>query len=381
MSDGADRDRDREPAATDTRDGSPPRPSPPAGLGPSWVTVLGVLGLFLAVQLGALAFAAPFAGTGSGAVEDPGDPAFGVLYLVGVLAVSGALLVAVRLGATWVLRAFAVFASGLLSWFVFLALLPAVPVAGVPLLPTLLAAALVTLLVLYPEWYVINAVGVVTGIGAAGLVGVTLGVLPVLILLTALAAYDAVAVYGTGHMGSLAGGAVESRAPVLFVVPGDRDFSYVDHADDAAAEMGGRSPETDDDSDPERDGAVPVDGEPTPETSGPPAGAKATGGAAAGGALFVGLGDAVMPTVLAVSAVAYLPAPLLGVPVVAMSLPALGAVLGTLAGLAVLMVAVRSGRAHAGLPPLNGGAVLGYLLGAVAAGVPLAEALGVAAYL
>jgi presenilin-like A22 family membrane protease len=329
--------------------------------GPSRATVLGVLGLFLAVQLGALAFAAPFAGGGAGAVENPGDPTFGVVYLVGVLVVSGLLLVAVRRGATWVLRAFAVFASGLLSWFVLLALLPPVAVAGVPLLPTVGAAGLVALLVVYPEWYVINAVGVLTGVGAAGLVGVTLGVLPVLVLLTALSVYDAVAVYGTGHMGSLAGGAVESRAPVLFVVPGDRSFSYLDREDDEG---------DGDEKQPRPDGGRP------PDSSRPP-GEGATP-APPGGALFVGLGDAVMPTTLAVSAVTYLPAPLLGVPVVALSLPALGAVLGTLAGLGVLLLAVRSGRVHAGLPPLNGGAVLGYLLGALAAGVPLTQALGIA---
>jgi presenilin-like A22 family membrane protease len=39
------------------------------------------------------------------------------------------------------------------------------------------------------------------------------------------------------------------------------------------------------------------------------------------------------------------------------------------------------GRAHAGLPLLNGGAIAGYLLGALVAGVPLLDALGLARYL
>ncbi len=338
--------------------GHPPD-APARPVGPSLATVAGVVGLFLAVQVGALAFAAPFVGGGSGAVEDPGDPTFGVVYLVGVLVVSGALLVAVRRGAAWVLRGFAVFAAGLLSWFTLAALLPPVFDTAVHVPALAGALGLVAALLVHPEWYVINAVGVLTGVGAAGIVGVTLGPLPVLVLLTALSVYDAVAVYGTGHMGALAGGAVESRAPVLFVVPGDRSFSYLDDGEDTAEE--------DEDAEPPRpDGGRRSGREPV---------------AAPGSALFVGIGDAVMPTMLAVSAVTYLPAPSLGVPVVALSLPALGAAVGTLAGLTVLMVAVRSGRAHAGLPPLNGGAIAGYLVGAVAAGVPLAEALGVAAYL
>ena len=39
------------------------------------------------------------------------------------------------------------------------------------------------------------------------------------------------------------------------------------------------------------------------------------------------------------------------------------------------------GRAHAGLPLLNGGAIGGYLLGAVLSGVSLVQALGLTPYL
>jgi presenilin-like A22 family membrane protease len=54
---------------------------------------------------------------------------------------------------------------------------------------------------------------------------------------------------------------------------------------------------------------------------------------------------------------------------------------GTFLGLGVLLWAVMKGRAHAGLPLLNGGAIGGYLLGSVLAGVPLLRALGLAPYL
>jgi presenilin-like A22 family membrane protease len=46
-----------------------------------------------------------------------------------------------------------------------------------------------------------------------------------------------------------------------------------------------------------------------------------------------------------------------------------------------LLWLVLKGRAHAGLPLLNGGAIAGYLLGAVLAGVSLVEALGLSGLL
>jgi len=49
---------------------------------------------------------------------------------------------------------------------------------------------------------------------------------------------------------------------------------------------------------------------------------------------------------------------------------------GTMAGLTGLLWLVSKGRAHAGLPLLNGGAIAGYLLGALASGLTLVEALG-----
>jgi presenilin-like A22 family membrane protease len=54
---------------------------------------------------------------------------------------------------------------------------------------------------------------------------------------------------------------------------------------------------------------------------------------------------------------------------------------GTLLGLVVLLWMVLQGRAHAGLPLLNGGAIGGYLLGALASGLTLLEALGIAGFL
>ena len=69
-------------------------------------------------------------------------------------------------------------------------------------------------------------------------------------------------------------------------------------------------------------------------------------------ALFMGLGDLVIPGALVVSSKAALG---WGV--------GLASMLGSVAGFFVLMTFVLSGRPQAGLPLLNGGAILGYLIG------------------
>ena len=68
----------------------------------------------------------------------------------------------------------------------------------------------------------------------------------------------------------------------------------------------------------------------------------------------MGLGDLVIPGALVVSAKATL-----GWSV------GLFAMLGSVVGFFILMVFVLSGRPQAGLPLLNGGAILGYILGSL----------------
>ena len=87
-------------------------------------------------------------------------------------------------------------------------------------------------------------------------------------------------------------------------------------------------------------------------------------------AFFMGLGDAVMPTLLVVSAnvfvtdTSFYSFPLIG----DINLPAIGAILGTFLGFLVLMALVMKGKPQAGLPFLNGGVILGYVVGSLIAG-------------
>ena len=347
-----------------------------------YVAVAAILGIFVLVQLGALALVEPFKTAGLQDVENPSDPTNSLVYIGAILVATAMMLAAFKFGGDGVIRALIVFSSGYLAFYVFAVLAPVMPalfVGPFNLLAVGPALGLMAALWVYPEWYVIDGAGVVMGAGAAGLFGINFGVLPALVLLIVLAVYDAISVYGTEHMLTLAEGVMDLKVPVVLVVPLSLSYSFLD-ADTPAAAAGddeeaegpaatdGGAPETDDGTDPaaaERD----ADDEEASE----------------GGerdAFFIGLGDAVMPAVLVASAGFFAPAGIGSlVPGIALTLPALTAMIGTNLGLLALMYFVMKGRPHAGLPLLNGGAITGYLIGALAAGIPLVRALGLAPYL
>ena len=325
--------------------------------------------LFLLVQLGAVALVPTFDAAGYQTVEDPSDPTNSLLYIGAILVATAAMLAAFKFDLQWVVRGFVVLATASLSWYVFSVLLPPLPAIGASVV---VAAALVV----HPEWYVIDTAGVVMGAGAAGLFGISFGLLPALVLLAVLAVYDAISVYGTEHMLDLAEGVMDLNLPVVLVVPTTLSYSLREATTDVGSGDGesGEDGNKDDargrgDTD---DSATDTDDVPDAEGDTP--------GDDIRDAFFIGLGDAVIPTVIVASAAFFLPSsltPSLGVPgLPALTLPALTAMVGTFAGLFTLLWMVLKGRPHAGLPLLNGGAIGGYLLGALASGVPLLTALG-----
>ncbi|GAB6862761.1 presenilin family intramembrane aspartyl protease PSH [Haloplanus litoreus] len=320
--------------------------------------------LFLLVQVGALAMVGPFETAGYQAVEDPSDPTNSLVYFAAILVATGLMLAAFKYAFERAVRAVVVLSSALVSWYVFGVVAPPLVVVGsVNLLAVALSVGVAVALLVYPEWYVIDGAGVVMGIGAGALFGISFGLLPAIVLLSVLAVYDAISVYGTRHMLSLAEGVMDLHVPVILVVPLTLSYSLLEddfgganevheNGDGSATGDGNVGDDTDDVEPSERD------------------------------AFFIGLGDAVMPTVMVASGAFFSPAPSLGVATLpALNLPALLAMVGTFLGLGVLLWAVMKGRAHAGLPLLNGGAIGGYLLGSALAGVPLVRALGLAPYL
>lgn len=278
--------------------------------------------LFLAVQLVALTLA-PFYPSDYGAFPDENNPVNPLIYVVMLILMTGLILLLIKLGLQKVIKGIFLFAVAVTSIFV---LLPVVyqfwPDADYAMLVSLLIGiGLVAALLLKPEWYVVDLVGFIVGVGAAVVLGISFGILPVLILLIILAVYDAISVYKTRHMIALAEGVVPMRLPVVFVVPKEKDFS--------------------------------MDSMSTKPLSEQPAEER--------GAMFMGVGDAVIPTILTVSVFLSLPEASAHLSN-ANLLVAMGALIGSTIGFLVLMHFVRKGNPQAGLPLLNGGAILGFAL-------------------
>ena len=343
-----------------------------------------IVSIFLFVQLGALALVDPFKTAGLQAVEDPQNPVNSLLYIAAILVMTGVMLAAFKYEVQWAIRGLIVATGAYIALLVFSILLP--PVVTLPVgdglhgLAWVGAIGLGVALYAYPEWYVIDATGAVMGAGAAGLFGITFGVFPALVLLSVLAVYDAISVYGTEHMLTIASGVMDLKVPVVLVAPMSVGYSF---REDTA----GLDEESDNEqADPTADDATtePEDTDVTAESGS----AEAAEGDSADPledreALFIGLGDAIIPTVLVASAAFFADAsvPTVDIGAFSVAVPAATAVVGTFLGLAVLLRMVLAGRAHAGLPLLNGGAIAGYLAGALASGMTLVETLGLGPYL
>ncbi|SCL74391.1 Signal peptide peptidase [Methanoculleus chikugoensis] len=289
-----------------------------------WLPLLGMALMLLFVQIIAIILVMPMQAAGLVAFEDPESVANPLIFIGMLLAFTLVLLFLLRTGGRRFIALFIGFALFMTFLYIFGALslllfgATAAAAAG-----TLIGAVAATaLLYLYPEWYVIDTLGVLISAGVASIFGISLAVLPVLVLLVLLAVYDAISVYRTKHMITLAEGVLDTKAPIMVVVPKRADYSF------------------------RKEGLN-------------------IGGGEERGAFVMGMGDLIMPSILVASSHVFVDAPAV---LWTLSAPTLGAMLGSLAGLAVLLYFVNKGNPQAGLPPLNGGAIAGFLVGAALAG-------------
>lgn len=276
--------------------------------------------LLLTVEIGAVLISLPVQAAGITAFEDPGSIANPFIFIAILLVFTGFLLLLIKYGKkNWIA---AIIALSIFLTFVYILTALVYMVTGDPTLATVLIFTLsilaTVLLYKYPEWYVIDGLGVLIAAGVAAIFGSSLEYYLVVILLILLAVYDAISVYKTKHMITLAEGVIDLKTPILFVIPKRRDYSFI------------------------RDGIGKLD----------------EGGERA--AFIIGMGDLIMPSILVVSANVFLNGWRLGGII---NLPALGAIIGSLAGLSILLHFVSSGKPQAGLPPLNGGTIIGFLAG------------------
>jgi len=291
-------------------------------------SILAMAVIFVLAQLGALLMAATVLGPQEQVFDNPDDPLIPVYYIIAIIAFTFAILFIIKKKRESVVRVVFLGAVIYTIFFVFLiivaTLIPADPLLGlVPLMLSVAATAVLGyFLIKRPEWYVVDAAGIIMAVGVIGILGISLSILPVLILLVLLAVYDAVSVYGTRHMVALADGVTEMKLPILLVVPKKRGYSYLEQK--PLKEQIDKGEERE--------------------------------------AMFMGLGDVIIPGVLVISAFSYLDEETLALGLPGPLLVALGAIVGGLVGFALLMRFVMRGKPQAGLPLLNGGTIIGYVV-------------------
>ena len=283
--------------------------------------------IFLAAQLGALVMASSILSTEDQAFSNPNDPLIPIYYIGAMILFTFAVLYIIKKKREDIVKFIFIGAVAFTIFYVLFAIAAKLTSNIVSLiLPLAITGTLTYYLIKKPEWYVVDASGVLMAIGVIGIFGISLNILPVLILLVVLAIYDAVSVYGTKHMVALADGVTGMRLPILLVIPKKRGYSYLTQGSLVKELEEGEERE----------------------------------------AMFMGLGDIIIPGVLVASAYSFLAAsgsgPFHIEGIDANLLVSLGTLLGAMLGFAALMTFVMKGRPQAGLPLLNGGAILGYLV-------------------
>ena len=178
-----------------------------------YVPMLAMAGIILVVQIVALLLAAPMAANDMRAFENPDSTANSIFYIIFVLAFTFVLLMAIKRNMKWIIQLTILLAVGSTMYYVFFALLSIANISSLinNAISITVAAALTILLYKFPEWYVINIIGLIIGAGASAIFGISLSILPVVVLLALLAIYDAIAVYKTKHMIDLAEGVMDLR--------------------------------------------------------------------------------------------------------------------------------------------------------------------------
>ncbi|MFZ2498835.1 MAG: presenilin family intramembrane aspartyl protease PSH [Methanosarcina sp.] len=287
-----------------------------------YLPILCMGGLILIVQVLALFLSRPMEVNNMQAFEDPTQVSNSIYYIGMILAFTLFVLIAIKKNIKWVISLSIYLAIISTLYYVFFALFTLFPPLSrfAAIASVLISTGTTILLYKYPEWYVIDLVGVCIAGGVSALIGISLSVIPVVVLLVLLAIYDAISVYKTKHMITMAEGIMDLKLPILFVIPKHSKYSFLKESFKEGEKRE---------------------------------------------AFFMGLGDAVMPTLLVVSASVFMQSNGW------ISYPVLGAMIGTLAGHAVLSILVMRGKPQAGLPFLNSGVILGFFIGVLLSGASI----------
>jgi presenilin-like A22 family membrane protease len=280
-------------------------------------------GLFVLVNLLAFWVTGPFEAAGEVAYigSGPGDFSNVLFFFTVLIIFTAIVLIIAKLGKERIIQAIFLGSVGILGIYVFYPLLGYAFPWQISLgLSAVIMAGIVGLLIKFPEWYVIDITGIVIAVGAVAMLGISLTVLIALVLLVGMALYDAISVYKTKHMIDLADTLIDLKLPILFVIPKTRSYSLVKETKGLKEKL--------------------KDGEKRD-------------------AFFMGVGDIVIPGILAAASFYY--GVVNNIPEIGLAM-GLSVTAGTLLGFVFLMTFVIKGKPQAGLPFLCPGAILGYVI-------------------
>ena len=203
------------------------------------------------------------------------------------------------------------------------------------LIGLLVSLILMILLYVHSEWYVVNTVGILVGSGVIVMLGVSFVPTLIMVFMVAAAVYDAWAVYKSKHMLDLADTMINLNLPILLVAPQGSDYSF--RAERTSPSTVKSTPSTDNQVSPQpRERVIKKSND----------------------AMLMGLGDVIFPGMLVLSVLQYIGGD-------DGWIMAITTLIGSLIGYSILMWYVGQGKAQAGLPLLNGGAILGYIVGGI----------------
>ena len=333
-----------------------------------WNSMAGMAGMFI-VTIGIGMFIQPY-------FDIPAARAFGEegttksgfilfeLLMIGVFTI--AIIWLARKGLEYIIKGIVMFALGLSLFYAIL------PFSTIPYLIGIDPAALLTWLSIpitimamytlhrYPEWWVVNSVGVMVGAGVIVMIGISFVPTLVMIFMILAAIYDYWAVHKSKHMLELADTMIGLKLPVLLVAPKQKGYSFLEQEGDIMR-----------DAPPLPEGVMEAEIVDREERLKPKKKKHRD-------ALFMGLGDVIFPGMLVISALTFLPEwggavwnPFGNVHSVhtefylAQLFVAIGTLIGGLVGYLLLMTFVAQGNPQPGLPLLNGGAILGYVISGI----------------
>jgi presenilin-like A22 family membrane protease len=184
-----------------------------------------------------------------------------------------------------------------------------------------------------------NTIGILVGAGVSVMLGISFVPWIVIIFMVGMAFYDHWAVNGSKHMLTLADTMIDLKLPILLVSPKDKGYSFLDEDEGTMVERQRRNEE----------GNIP---DKTPSNN----------QKKSADAMFMGLGDVIFPGILVISAMTWLPDEVGFAGIHGPTGVAFGTLIGGLIGYMLLMTQVARGKPQAGLPLLNGGSIIGYLI-------------------